>query len=108
VGSAVGGPPARDLIRHQSVQLMQHRFVVALQIVVESANVALEYGDLPVDENSPVNPDLHFDSQLMHLYVMTEKKVRISAVHHINCWHRLVQEQCDGLQLCCNRERTFP
>ncbi|GLG93703.1 Protein of unknown function [Gryllus bimaculatus] len=43
-------------------------------VVVESATSALEYGDLVVDEGSPVNPDLHFDSQLMHLYVMTEKK----------------------------------
>jgi hypothetical protein len=43
---------------------------------VESSNSALEYGDLVVDENSPVNPDLHFDSQLMHLYAMTDRKVR--------------------------------
>lgn len=66
-----------DLICHESLQLTHHHFLVAFQIVVESSNVALEYGDLTVDENSPVNPDLHFDSQLMHLYVMTEKKVRI-------------------------------
>ncbi|KAJ8983519.1 hypothetical protein NQ317_012010 [Molorchus minor] len=45
-----------------------------IRVVVESSNSALEYGDLVVEENSPVNPDLHFDSQLMHLYVMTEKK----------------------------------
>jgi plexin A len=51
--------------------------VISLQVVVESSNSALEYGDLTVDENSPVNPDLHFDSQLMHLYVMTDKKVRM-------------------------------
>ena len=81
---------ARDLICHESLQLMQHRFLVAFQIVVESSNVALDYDDLTVDENSPVNPDLHFDSQLMHLYVMTEKKVRISSVHHINCRHHSV------------------
>lgn len=43
--------------------------------MVESSTAALEYGDLVVEEKSPVNPDLHFDSQLMHLYVMTEKKV---------------------------------
>jgi FtsP/CotA-like multicopper oxidase with cupredoxin domain len=48
-----------------------------LQVVVESSSSALEYGDLPVDQDSPVNPDLHFDSQLMHLYVMTDKKVSI-------------------------------
>lgn len=46
-----------------------------LQVVVESSTSALEYGDLTVEEGSPVNPDLHFDSQLMHLYVMTERKV---------------------------------
>lgn len=44
--------------------------------MVESSTSALEYGDLVVEEGSPVNPDLHFDSQSMHLYVMTEKKVR--------------------------------
>lgn len=42
---------------------------------MESSTAALEYGDLTVEEDSPVNPDLHFDSQSMHLYVMTEKKV---------------------------------
>lgn len=46
-----------------------------LQVVVESQTSALEYGDIIVEEDSPVNQDLHFDSQLMHLYVMTEKKV---------------------------------
>ncbi|CAH1158754.1 unnamed protein product [Phyllotreta striolata] len=45
------------------------------KVVVESSTSALEYGDLIVEENSPVNPDLHFDSQSMHLYVMTERKV---------------------------------
>ncbi|XP_056647195.1 plexin-A4 [Diorhabda sublineata] len=45
------------------------------KVVVELSNSALEYGDLTVEEGSPVNPDLHFDSQSMHLYAMTEKKV---------------------------------
>jgi len=84
------GRALSEFICLQSLHLTQHRFVVAFQIVVESSNVALEYGDLTVDENSPVNPDLHFDSQLMHLYVMTEKKVRKSTVRHINCWHHSV------------------
>jgi hypothetical protein len=53
-----------------------------VQVVVESSSSALEYGDLIVDENSPVNPDLHFDSQLMHLYVMTERKVRTRLMAH--------------------------
>lgn len=43
---------------------------------------ALVYGDLVVDENSPVNPDLHFDTQLMHLYVMTEKKVNNMCIYN--------------------------
>lgn len=56
------------------------------QVVVESATSALEYGDLTVEEGSVVNPDLHFDSQLMHLYVMTEKKVsRFSMLHLTLC-----------------------
>ncbi|XP_066998157.2 plexin A3 [Anabrus simplex] len=60
------------------------------KVVVESSSAALEYGDLVVDENSPVNPDLHFDSQLMHLYVMTEKKVSKVKVQECSvyktCW----------------------
>jgi hypothetical protein len=67
--------------------------VISLQVVVESSNSALEYGDLVVDENSPVNPDLHFDSQLMHLYVMTDRKVRMR--------QRFVAEFC--IYLCAIR-----
>ncbi|XP_063219970.1 plexin-A1 [Bacillus rossius redtenbacheri] len=63
------------------------------KVVVETSNTALEYGDLIVDENSPVNPDLHFDSQLMHLYVMTERKVSKVKVQECNmyktCWECL-------------------
>lgn len=50
-------------------------FVIILQVVVESSSSALEYADLTIEEGSPVNQDLHFDAQLMHLYVMTERKV---------------------------------
>lgn len=46
-----------------------------LQVVVESRVAGIEYGDIVVEEGSVVNPDLHFDSQLMHLYVMTERMV---------------------------------
>uniref|UniRef100_A0A224XGD6 Putative plexins functional semaphorin receptor n=1 Tax=Panstrongylus lignarius TaxID=156445 RepID=A0A224XGD6_9HEMI len=45
------------------------------KVVVESSTSAIEYGNDLVKENSPVNADLHFDSQVMHLYVMTEKQV---------------------------------
>lgn len=59
-------------------------------MAVESSESALEYGDIAVDENSMVNADLHFDSKLMHLYVMTEKKVSKVKVQECNvyksCW----------------------
>lgn len=44
---------------------------------MESSKVALEYGDLLVVEDSPVNADLRFDNLLMNLYVMTEKRASI-------------------------------
>jgi hypothetical protein len=59
--------------------------VYLFQVVVESRSSALEYGDLTVEEGSAVNPDLHFDSQLMHLYVMTEKKVGLFYDHYKMC-----------------------
>lgn len=51
---------------------------------MESSSSASEYGDLTVEEGSPVNPDLHFDSQLMHLYVMTERKVSVKMFLLVN------------------------
>ncbi|XP_059062852.1 plexin A3-like [Achroia grisella] len=45
------------------------------KIVVENATLAFKYGDIVVDEGSPVNKDLFFDTQLKHLYVMTERKL---------------------------------
>lgn len=45
------------------------------KLVVESASHATEYGDLKVDEGSPVSKDLFFDSTGNYLYVMTERKL---------------------------------
>ncbi|XP_022901683.1 plexin-A2 [Onthophagus taurus] len=63
------------------------------KVVVETMSSGLEYGDLTVEEGSPVNPDLHFDVQLMHLYVMTEKKVSKVKVQECSvyksCWECL-------------------
>ncbi|KAK4872260.1 hypothetical protein RN001_016384 [Aquatica leii] len=63
------------------------------KVVVESSTTALEYGDLTVEEGSAVNSDLHFDSQLMHLYVMTERKVSKVKVQECSvyktCWECL-------------------
>ncbi|XP_057324219.1 plexin-A4 [Microplitis mediator] len=62
------------------------------KVVVESALVAQEYGDLEIDTNSTVNADLLFDSQQppMHLYVLTEKKISKVKVQECSvyktCW----------------------
>ncbi|XP_075218268.1 plexin A isoform X1 [Lycorma delicatula] len=56
------------------------------KVVVESSSSATEYGDLLVSDNSSVNADLHFDSQLMHLYVMTERKVSKVKVQECNVY----------------------
>lgn len=45
------------------------------KVVVESASSAIEYADIIIDENSSVNGDMHFDTQELNLYVMTERKV---------------------------------
>ena len=39
-------------------------------------NNALEYGDIAVDEGSPVRQDMVFDKEGDHLYVVTANKVR--------------------------------
>ncbi|XP_059489451.1 plexin-A2 isoform X1 [Neocloeon triangulifer] len=60
------------------------------KVAVESSESALEYGDIAVDEGSLVNADLHFDSKLTHLYVMSEKKVSKVKVQECSvyktCW----------------------
>ncbi|XP_033218924.1 plexin-A4 [Belonocnema kinseyi] len=60
------------------------------KVVVESSTLALEYGDLEIDVDKAVNSDLLFDSQLMHLYVLTEKKVSKVKVQECSvyktCW----------------------
>jgi plexin A len=45
------------------------------KVVVESQTSALEYADIPVDEQSAVQSDMHFDKQELNLYVMTKHKV---------------------------------
>ncbi|XP_043256480.1 plexin-A4 [Colletes gigas] len=60
------------------------------KVVVESSTVAQEYGELEIDLGSVVNADLLFDSQLMHLYVMTNKTVSKVKVQECSvyktCW----------------------
>uniref|UniRef100_A0A1B0D0Z4 Uncharacterized protein n=1 Tax=Phlebotomus papatasi TaxID=29031 RepID=A0A1B0D0Z4_PHLPP len=53
------------------------------KVVVESATAAIEYADIVVDEGNPVNPDMHFDTHQMNIYVMTTK--RISKVRVNDC-----------------------
>ncbi|KAG6453851.1 plexin A3 [Manduca sexta] len=59
------------------------------KFLVKDAFSAIEYGDIIVDEGFPINKDLVFDTQQMHLYVMTERKVSKVKVHqcseHKNC-----------------------
>lgn len=45
------------------------------KVVVESATAAIEYADIRIHENSPVNADMHFDLQELNLYVMTKSRV---------------------------------
>uniref|UniRef100_A0A8D8Y9V6 Plexin-A2 n=1 Tax=Cacopsylla melanoneura TaxID=428564 RepID=A0A8D8Y9V6_9HEMI len=63
------------------------------KVVVETSSIAIEYGDVKVDEGAIVNADLHLDQKAMHLYVMTERRVSKVKVHECNdcnvyktCW----------------------
>ncbi|XP_050540179.1 plexin-A4 [Daktulosphaira vitifoliae] len=60
------------------------------KIVVESSIKAIEYGDIVIQQNSPVNPDLIVDQQQMHLYAMTKNRVSMIKVQECHmystCW----------------------
>ncbi|XP_015599492.1 plexin-A2 [Cephus cinctus] len=60
------------------------------KVVVESGSAALEYGDLNIDADSPVLPDLLFDTQQMYLYVLTNQRVSKVKVQecsvYTTCW----------------------
>lgn len=47
---------------------------------MESPKSGSEYADLTIDANSSVNADMFFDPQKSHLYVMTQKKVRVDGM----------------------------
>ncbi|CAG7720399.1 unnamed protein product [Allacma fusca] len=53
------------------------------KVVVESGKSGSEYDDIVIDPAKKVNPDMFFDPQKAHLYVMTERKVSKVLVH--NC-----------------------
>ncbi|GAB0093919.1 Plexin_cytopl domain-containing protein [Sergentomyia squamirostris] len=61
------------------------------KIVVESATSAIEYADLVIDEGSSVNPDMHFDTHQMNIYVMTERKVSKVRVNDCTMYHTCME-----------------
>lgn len=64
------------------------------KIVVESANSAIEYANIPINIGSPINSDMHFDNQKLHIYVMS--KQRVSKVKVYDCSDYLTCGQCLG------------
>lgn len=60
------------------------------KVVVETSQIAIEYGDVKVDENATVNADMPLDPKAMHLYVMTERRVSKVKVQECKvyktCW----------------------
>lgn len=59
------------------------------KIVVESSTVANEYADIPISIGSPIQRDMHFDNQNMHLYVMSRSQVAKVKVY-----------DCSGYKTC--------
>lgn len=51
------------------------------KVVVESASSATEYADIVIDNGSPINSDMHFDNDRMHVYVMSKRHVSKVKVH---------------------------
>lgn len=45
------------------------------KLLIQSKNLATEYPDIKIDNNSPINGDMHFDSDESNLYVMTKNRV---------------------------------
>lgn len=63
------------------------------KIVVETSTQAFEYSEIVIDEGSPVNADMFFDSSMNYLYVMTKSKVTKVKVQdcskYDSCWYCL-------------------
>ncbi|XP_055922335.1 plexin-A4 isoform X2 [Eupeodes corollae] len=64
------------------------------KIVVESASSAIEYANIPINIGSPINSDMHFDNQKLHIYVMS--KHGVSKVKVYDCSDYLTCGQCLG------------
>ncbi|XP_013794744.1 plexin-A2-like [Limulus polyphemus] len=63
---------------------------------VDSVVRAFEYSDMPIDEGSPVNPDMLFDPSRNHIYIMTEKRVTMVTVQECRLYKTC--DECLGAQ----------
>ena len=54
--------------------------MLCLQVVIESATSAHEYETVTVDAGSSIARDMDFDRSQTHVYVMSERKVRVFCV----------------------------
>ncbi|XP_054746803.1 plexin-A2 isoform X1 [Anastrepha obliqua] len=52
------------------------------KVVVESADSANEYDNIPIKMGSPINSDMHFDSRNLYIYVMSRNEVAKVKVFH--------------------------